>query len=566
MVAEENNVITNRRKNVLRPILFFTITTGVLLLLLICFFSSTTTTTTSTFLSDDGTSTTTSSSNSKDDNSNNNNNDIIRQRRRLTATKTTTKTTTSDDYEIKAKEDHYPLFSVSDSITPIGPSVFPKPTYVFHNYDHNNNNDEDKDEGEDEDHRENENENIDNETEIVTYIKPISGVHRPNQDAVFVFAAEYSFETYILFLMTLFETGYTGDVVVGISIMDWEQKDIREILEYWNNNSSNLNSNSNNGDNDDEKSIGMNIIVYVVPYHCYNLEGEELKSHKGGMRVCQCHNLFGSRSSSSSSSNNKELLTPLLDKRHGRTAQTIRYEIYWIWSEYYSPHNWILLIDARDTIFQETPFGRVPRQKRTTTTDDDDDDDNDDGGGSLIFFGENVDATSLGKSKYNRKWLQLAYGDVVADAFSMKPTICSGSTMGEQIAIEMYLRAMVGESDESKTVIFGADQGFHNYLYYSNKLVNTKAIKQILVQDQGFGIINNMGALRDKELSLWGNGKIVQQEQSSSSKNIILNWDGTISPIVHQYDRHKELSQWWHKVRFNQFKDQWRKMKQDKKR
>ena len=63
-----------------------------------------------------------------------------------------------------------------------------------------------------------------------------------------------------------------------------------------------------------------------------------------------------------------------------------------------------------------------------------------------------------------------------------------------------------------------------------------------------------------------GDGKIVQQEQSLSSKNIILNWDGTISPIVHQYDRHKELSQWWHKVRFNQFKDQWKKMKQDKKR
>jgi len=510
---------------VLRPIFFLTITTVVLLLF---FFSS------STFLS--GGTSTTSSSSSKDDNNNDND---IRQRRRLASTTTTATTTTKtrDDYEIKAKEEHYPLFSVSDSITPIGPSVFPKPTYVFHNYDDNN-------EVEDDASNNNENNENENDNEIVTYIKPISGVHRPNQDAVFVFAAEYSFETYILFLMTLFETGYTGDVVVGISSMDWDQKDIREILEYWNG-------------KDDEKS--MNIIVYVVPYHCYNLEGEEQKSHKGGMRVCQCHNLFArGRGNKNENNNNNELLTSLLDKRHGRTAQTIRYELYWIWSEYYSSHNWILLIDARDTIFQETPFGRVPRQK----------DDDDGGGGTLIFFGENVDATSLGKSKYNRKWLQLAYGDGVADAFSKKPTICSGSTMGEQIAIEMYLRAMVGESDESKTVIFGADQGFHNYLYYSNKLVNTKAIKQILVQDQGFGIINNMGALRDKELSQWGNGKIVQQQEqsSSSSSNKILNWDGTISPIVHQYDRHKELSQWWHGVKFNQFKGQWKKMKQDKKR
>ena len=72
--------------------------------------------------------------------------------------------------------------------------------------------------------------------------------------------------------------------------------------------------------------------------------------------------------------------------------------------------------------------------------------------------------------------------------------------MGEQIAIETYLRAMVNESDETGTKLMGADQGFHNYLYYSNKLANANSIKSITVFDQGFAIINNLGAMRTKEL------------------------------------------------------------------
>jgi hypothetical protein len=426
-----------------------------------------------------------------------------------------------DDFVTKTKNDHFPLFEVSDTISVIGPSVFPKPTYVYETEGDSNNNSNNK-----------------IEDEVVTVLQPTSGKHRPDQDSVFVFAAEYEFETYMLFFMTLYETGFKGDVVVGISRMDWEKKAIRTMLEYWKN---------ENGENDE-----MTVVVYVIPYHCYNLEGEVQSSHKGGMRVCQCHNMFGRKNKDTGE------VTPFLDRRHGRTAQTIRYELYWIWSEHYNPTSWILLIDARDTIFQESPFKRVPRRASTaaaaTTTNA-----KSNGGGMLIFFGENADATSLGKSKYNRRWLTLAYGTRVADAFSMKPTLCSGSTMGEQSAIDAYLRAEVAESDESKTVIFGADQGFHNYLYYSNKLSNAEAISNILVQDQGLGIVNNMGALRDKKLSEWGNGKIVETTELAVT---IYNWDGTVSPVVHQYDRHKELSNWWHKKRMREFQKQWQEMQQ----
>lgn len=437
-------------------------------------------------------------------------NDVRKFERRRLASEEANANVEEDDFVTKTNQQHLPLFETSDIFTVIGPTIFPKPIYMYETED-----------------------NHKIEDEIVTYLQPTSGKHRRDRDSVFVFAAEYGFDTYMLFFMTLFESGFKGDVVVGVSKMDWAKPSIREFLEYWKNEA---------GKNE------MTVVVYVVPYHCYNLEGEILDSHRGGMRVCQCHNMFGRKDKETGE------VAPLLDKRHGRTAQTIRYELYWIWSEHYDPTSWILLIDARDTIFQESPFRRVPRRKHAKTVGG-----KTDSGGMLIFFGENADATSLGKSKYNRKWLTLAYGQSVANAFREKPTICSGSTIGEQVAIETYLRAEVAESDESKTVIFGADQGFHNYLYYSNKLANALAISRILVQDQGLGIVNNMGALRDKALSEWGNGKIYEKTDSGIT---IYNWDGTVSPVVHQYDRHEELSHWWHKRKMMDYQKQWKMMKQ----
>jgi hypothetical protein len=162
-------------------------------------------------------------------------------------------------------------------------------------------------------------------------------------------------------------------------------------------------------------------------------------------------------------------------------------------------------------------------------------------------------------SKKNRKWLTHAYGESVANALQDKPTICSGSTMGEQVAIETYLRAMVGESDETGVKLMGADQGFHNYLHYSNKLANAKTIRSILVQDQGSAIINNLGALRTKELEEWGNGKLV--ETGGNNGNVqsvrVLNWNGELSPVVHQFDRHKLLSTYWYKKKTSEYRAKW---------
>jgi hypothetical protein len=100
----------------------------------------------------------------------------------------------------------------------------------------------------------------------------------------------------------------------------------------------------------------------------------------------------------------------------------------------------------------------------------------------------------------------------------------------------------------------------HNYLYYSNKLAHAKTIHSILVQDQGSAIINNLGALRTKELGKWGNVKLVEQQSQKSGglANIrVLNWNGEPSPVVHQFDCHQLLSKYWYQTKTSEYRAKW---------
>jgi hypothetical protein len=125
----------------------------------------------------------------------------------------------------------------------------------------------------------------------------------------------------------------------------------------------------------------------------------------------------------------------------------------------YNAHSWLMLIDARDTYFQTNPFAKLPRRHHKRNQHDTD---NKFGSGLLYMFGENTNATRLGKSKKNFNWISRGYGQEVMNALDDKPTICSGSTMGEQVAVETYLRALINEHDEGQVKMAGSDQGFHN--------------------------------------------------------------------------------------------------------
>ena len=132
-----------------------------------------------------------------------------------------------------------------------------------------------------------------------------------------------------------------------------------------------------------------------------------------------------------------------------------------------------------------------------------------------------------------------------------RPVICSGSTIGEQIAIETYLQAMIQQFDETKCKKKGCDQGFHNYLYYYDKLVGTSGVEKIIVYEQGKGAVNNLGAMKTKPLKEWG---ILETDTK-----MILNWDNSVSPVVHQVDRDDDLKQITNEKR-KSYVRQWKKL------
>ncbi|KAK1747543.1 hypothetical protein QTG54_001506 [Skeletonema marinoi] len=165
--------------------------------------------------------------------------------------------------------------------------------------------------------------------------------------------------------------------------------------------------------------------------------------------------------------------------------------------------SWLMLLDVRDVWFQLNPFEQVNTRDKVT--------------GELHLFGENADAVRIGTSAYNKGWLVTAMGE------------------------RLYLRC---------------DQGFHNYLYYSGQLgkvddeaTSVGAISKLLVHEQGKGVINNLGALRTKPLKEWG--------MYDAEKELVLNWDGSTSPVAHQYDRDKEVNIMV-KGKKKQFEQQWR--------
>jgi hypothetical protein len=116
--------------------------------------------------------------------------------------------------------------------------------------------------------------------------------------------------------------------------------------------------------------LNPGVVTYAIQLSCFNAEWEETDSAKGGMRVCQLHNLWGRKDALQ--------IVPLPDPREARTIATTRYELYWIWSQQYIPHAWIMLLDARDSYFQANPFATLPRASRLDANREN---------GELYFFG-----------------------------------------------------------------------------------------------------------------------------------------------------------------------------------
>lgn len=216
----------------------------------------------------------------------------------------------------------------------------------------------------------------------------------------------------------------------------------------------------------------------------------------------------------------------------------------------------VLVSDVRDTLFQRDPFGSGDPEPK-----------------GLQVFQEFVGLRT-------DNWIvdhiiRMCKGDDDPLLGKRLPMLCSGTTIGTRQAMLDYLDAMHDEmkiwmnTPSCRLQISADDQSIHNYLYYNGKFKNAESIPNRM------GIVHTIGnpGARIHELAMEyqkvHNVSIPEHQQlaplrmmksktqrwmakefsMTDDEGFVLDFDGTRSRVVHQYDRLGLFMETW----FTQF-------------
>jgi hypothetical protein len=162
-----------------------------------------------------------------------------------------------------------------------------------------------------------------------------------------------------------------------------------------------------------------------------------------------------------------------------------------------------LLVDIRDVVFQSNPFyGFV----------------------NGLYVGMENNTYKIIDEEYNSSWILDAYGKKFLEEIGNQQISCSGVTIGDVGSIKNYIDLMI---DEFLNLPFKKmsnriyDQAMHNKLIFDDK------IKNIYLCQPFESPIATLGLFNIDQIPLEG--------------NYIINKDGSVVSIIHQYDRHREL-------------------------
>ncbi len=164
-----------------------------------------------------------------------------------------------------------------------------------------------------------------------------------------------------------------------------------------------------------------------------------------------------------------------------------------------NPYRRIFLTDTRDVIFQADPFAGVADE-------------------SLFVFAEDQ-SVAIGNCADNAKWVREAFGLHKLGEIRDRRISCSGTTMGSHSGIMRYLSTMIEAATRAKPEslrIDGIDQGLHNAIIHDGALKDFR-----LLENQHH--VATLGHVKPDRVSLSSDGKVI-------------NADGTMSAVVHQYD------------------------------
>ena len=304
--------------------------------------------------------------------------------------------------------------------------------------------------------------------------RPLSGRAHKGTDAVFALAAKYPKLYYQRFVGSLRKFGFKDDIVLGVSPPREMKPGVEAYLE------------------------SQGVLAYGFEVDCKGKDNCRLKDEFLGYP----------------------------DPRPHRTFANIRYALYEYWMQYYSYQSYILILDFRDTFFQGNPFEPYgyPVRDRVPTYD-------------LQVFAENYKVKNIGKCVFNSGWVGDCFGRSALEKIKHLPVICSGSTMGSYAAVRNYLSVMLAGMDKIQCWRKGieSDQGYQNN-YFHNGHFDTPEGKAVM-NAQGYGRVNTIGAMNGFRVPAHMKGPLDTFWKIIDSDGFVLNYDGTRSSCVHQWDR-----------------------------
>lgn len=188
--------------------------------------------------------------------------------------------------------------------------------------------------------------------------------------------------------------------------------------------------------------------------------------------------------------------------RHIFPPSEARYLHYYLFLRSH-PYSRVLITDVRDVLFQRDPFGQLPESGLAVSMED--------------------PQLSIAEEPHNTNWVRLAYGQEMLNKIGRNQISCSGVTYGDGVAMEKYLQLMSQEILRLSRVavnigIGGTDQGIHNVLLWTGKLGDCVFLESL---ESAVATLNGVDS---SQLHLNVEGRL-------------LNRDGGIVSVVHQYDR-----------------------------
>jgi hypothetical protein len=184
---------------------------------------------------------------------------------------------------------------------------------------------------------------------------------------------------------------------------------------------------------------------------------------------------------------------------HLEGLQSLRYRHYIDLVEEAPNAEYVMVTDVRDVLFQKDPFAEPVT--------------------GLELFLEDP-AIRIGTDPFNTRWIIDLYGKPTADEFRGKVASCSGTTIGSRDAMLAYLRAMWSEIARHHRPLGPRDQAIHNVLALRSTFPHSAII------ENRRGRVLTMGGLRAPQ---------------TNHEGYLINEDGSIPPVIHQWDRHGPL-------------------------